>query len=157
MNPLAWIQGLEGLTLALVICGLLFLEEVGVPLPFAPGDLLLAIAGIAVAAGRVPAAMRPSPGTPVPVSASRRAGTTWGLPAEISAGGDQGLGLLSRAFGVLATLGGLWSLIVLILQPAIWSQFLLGGFRTALVPAPVLRACASTPGSPSSWARSRWC
>jgi energy-coupling factor transport system substrate-specific component len=57
MNPIGWVQGLEGLTLALVICGLLFLEEVGVPLPFAPGDLLLAIAGIAVAAGRVPALM----------------------------------------------------------------------------------------------------
>jgi energy-coupling factor transport system substrate-specific component len=57
MNPIGWVQGLEGLTLALVICGLLFLEEVGIPLPFAPGDLLLAIAGIAVAAGRVPALM----------------------------------------------------------------------------------------------------
>lgn len=57
MNPIGWVQGLEGLTLALVICGLLFLEEVGVPLPFAPGDLLLAIAGIAVAAGRAPALM----------------------------------------------------------------------------------------------------
>jgi membrane protein DedA with SNARE-associated domain len=57
MNPIAWVQGLEGVTLAVVICGLLFLEEVGVPLPFAPGDLLLAIAGIAVAAGKVPAPM----------------------------------------------------------------------------------------------------
>jgi energy-coupling factor transport system substrate-specific component len=57
MNPIAWVQSLDGLTLALVICGLLFLEEVGVPLPFAPGDLLLAIAGIAVAAGKVPAPM----------------------------------------------------------------------------------------------------
>src|SRR5438270_3433296 len=31
----------------------MFLEEVGVPLPFAPGDLVLAIGGIAIAAGRV--------------------------------------------------------------------------------------------------------
>ena len=53
MNPIAWVQGLEGLTLAAVICALLFLEETGVPLPFAPGDLLLAIAGIAIAAGKV--------------------------------------------------------------------------------------------------------
>jgi len=53
VNPIGWVQGLEGLTLALVICGLLFLEETGVPLPFAPGDLLLAIAGIANAAGKV--------------------------------------------------------------------------------------------------------
>lgn len=53
MNPIGWVQGLEGLTLAAVICALLFLEETGVPLPFAPGDLLLAIAGIAIAAGKV--------------------------------------------------------------------------------------------------------
>src|SRR5215469_163947 len=53
MNPIAWIQGLEGFTLVAIICALLFVEEVGVPLPFAPGDLLLAIAGIAIAAGRV--------------------------------------------------------------------------------------------------------
>src|SRR5438105_5070272 len=31
----------------------MFVEEVGVPLPFAPGDLVLAIGGIAVAGGRV--------------------------------------------------------------------------------------------------------
>jgi energy-coupling factor transport system substrate-specific component len=53
VNPIGWVQGLEGLTLAVVICALLFLEETGVPLPFAPGDLLLAIAGIAIAAGKV--------------------------------------------------------------------------------------------------------
>jgi energy-coupling factor transport system substrate-specific component len=53
VNPIAWVQGLEGLTLAAVICAFLFVEEIGVPLPFAPGDLLLAIAGIAIAAGRV--------------------------------------------------------------------------------------------------------
>lgn len=53
MNLLAWVQGLNGLTLACVIAALLFIEETGVPLPFAPGDLLLAIGGIAIAAGRV--------------------------------------------------------------------------------------------------------
>jgi|SRR5215467_6647833 len=53
MNPAAWIQGLEGLTLAAVICGFLFVEETGVPVPFAPGDLLLAIGGIAIVAGKV--------------------------------------------------------------------------------------------------------
>src|SRR5438309_1910759 len=31
----------------------MFVEEVGVPLPFAPGDLVLAVGGIAVAGGRV--------------------------------------------------------------------------------------------------------
>jgi len=53
VNPIGWVQGLNGATLIAVICGLMFLEEVGVPLPFAPGDLVLAIGGIAIAAGRV--------------------------------------------------------------------------------------------------------
>src|SRR5437667_11497732 len=53
MNPMAWVQGLEGTTLIVVICALMFIEETGVPVPFAPGDLVLAIGGIAVAGGRV--------------------------------------------------------------------------------------------------------
>ena len=53
MNPIAWVQGLNGTTLVVAICILMFIEEVGVPLPFAPGDLVLAIGGIAVAGGRV--------------------------------------------------------------------------------------------------------
>lgn len=53
MNPIGWVQGLEGLTLAAVLAGFMFVEEVGVPIPFAPGDILLAIGGIAIAGGRV--------------------------------------------------------------------------------------------------------
>ena len=53
MNPIAWFQGLDGTTLVVAICILMFIEETGVPLPFAPGDLVLAIGGIAVAGGRV--------------------------------------------------------------------------------------------------------
>jgi len=53
VNPIVWVQGLEGTTLIVVICALMFIEETGVPLPFAPGDLVLAIAGIGVAGGRV--------------------------------------------------------------------------------------------------------
>ena len=53
MNPIAWFQGLDGTTLVVAICVLMFIEETGVPLPFAPGDLVLAIGGIAVAGGRV--------------------------------------------------------------------------------------------------------
>jgi len=52
MDPVAWIEGLEGFTPVAVISARLFVEEVGVPLPFAPGDLLLAIGGTAIAAGR---------------------------------------------------------------------------------------------------------
>jgi energy-coupling factor transport system substrate-specific component len=53
MNPITWVQALQGPGLVAVICGLMFVEETGVPLPFAPGDLVLAIGGIAVAGGRV--------------------------------------------------------------------------------------------------------
>jgi len=58
VDPIGWVQGLGGTTLIAVICGLIFIEEAGVPLPFAPGDALLAIGGIAIAGGRVnPAAL----------------------------------------------------------------------------------------------------
>ena len=57
MNPIGWVQGLEGVTLIAVICGLIFVEELGVPLFFAPGDIVLAVGGIAIAGGRVNPAM----------------------------------------------------------------------------------------------------
>ena len=50
---MTFIENLGGMALILTICGLLFVEELGVPLPFAPGDLVLAIGGIAVTGGRV--------------------------------------------------------------------------------------------------------
>jgi energy-coupling factor transport system substrate-specific component len=50
---MTWVGALQGPTLVAVICGLMFIEETGVPLPFAPGDLVLAIGGIAIAGGRV--------------------------------------------------------------------------------------------------------
>jgi energy-coupling factor transport system substrate-specific component len=53
VNPISWVQALEGPALVAVICALMFIEETGVPLPFAPGDLILALGGIAVAGGRV--------------------------------------------------------------------------------------------------------
>jgi energy-coupling factor transport system substrate-specific component len=53
VNPINWVQGLDGTTLVVVISVLMFIEETGVPLPFAPGDVVLAIGGIAVAGGRV--------------------------------------------------------------------------------------------------------
>lgn len=36
-----------------VICCLIMLEELGIPMPFAPGDLLLVLAGAAIATGHV--------------------------------------------------------------------------------------------------------
>jgi energy-coupling factor transport system substrate-specific component len=53
VNPIGWVQGLGGTTLIAVICGLMFMEEAGVPLPFAPGDAVLALGGIAIAGSRV--------------------------------------------------------------------------------------------------------
>src|SRR2546430_7739165 len=53
MNPIGSISNLSGDLLIAVIAGLVFIEESGVPVPFAPGDLLLMIAGIAIATGTV--------------------------------------------------------------------------------------------------------
>jgi energy-coupling factor transport system substrate-specific component len=71
-------------------------------------------------------------------------GLLLGVPTELAAagasgGGGQGPDLLNRAFGALATLGGLWSLVVLILQSAIWGQYLQGGFGAALNAGAVFR------------------
>ena len=53
MNPINSIASLSGDLLIVVIAGLLFIEETGIPIPFAPGDLLLLIAGIAIASDTV--------------------------------------------------------------------------------------------------------
>src|SRR5260370_28115013 len=45
--------GLSGYPLIAVICGLIVLEELGIPMPMAPGDLLLVLTGISIATGRV--------------------------------------------------------------------------------------------------------
>src|SRR5207253_8804564 len=49
MNPLGSLQNLSGDLLVAAICGLIFTEEIGVPVPFAPGDLLLLLGGTAIA------------------------------------------------------------------------------------------------------------
>src|ERR1700680_2357971 len=61
MNPITSIGSLSGDLLIAVIAGLVFIEESGIPVPFAPGDLLLIIAGIAIASDTV---------EPVPVLAA---------------------------------------------------------------------------------------
>src|SRR3979411_353776 len=53
MNPITSIGSLSGDLLMIVIAGLVFVEETGIPIPFAPGDLLLIIAGIAIASDTV--------------------------------------------------------------------------------------------------------
>ena len=53
MNPITSIGSLSGDLLIAVIAGLVFIEESGIPVPFAPGDLLLMIAGIGIASDTV--------------------------------------------------------------------------------------------------------
>ena len=54
MSPtIAWLLGLSGYTLIAVICGLIALEELGIPMPFMPGDFLLFLAGASMAAGHL--------------------------------------------------------------------------------------------------------
>jgi membrane-associated protein len=52
-NPVTSIGRLSGDLLIAVLAIVLFIEETGVPVPFAPGDLLLLIAGIAIASDTV--------------------------------------------------------------------------------------------------------
>ena len=53
MNPVSSVGSLSGDLLIVVIAGLVFIEESGIPVPFAPGDLLLIIAGVAIASDTV--------------------------------------------------------------------------------------------------------
>ncbi|MBV8444299.1 MAG: hypothetical protein JOZ92_00125, partial [Candidatus Dormibacteraeota bacterium] len=48
---MALLQGLHGAIAIVLLCGLLFAEEAGVPLPFAPGEVTLLAAGLLVASG----------------------------------------------------------------------------------------------------------
>lgn len=52
-NPVTSMASLSGALLIAVIAGLVFIEESGIPVPFAPGDLLLMIAGLAIASDTV--------------------------------------------------------------------------------------------------------
>ena len=46
-----FLQGLHGVVALVLLCSLLFAEEAGVPLPFAPGELTLVAGGLLVASG----------------------------------------------------------------------------------------------------------
>lgn len=54
-NPVNVLLDLDGDLLTGVISALCFIEEMGVPIPFAPGDIMLIIGGIAIASGTVQA------------------------------------------------------------------------------------------------------
>ena len=55
LNPVDVLLDLDGDLLTGIICALAFIEEMGVPVPFAPGDILLIIGGIAIASGTIQA------------------------------------------------------------------------------------------------------
>jgi membrane-associated protein len=50
---LSWLLSGSGYAPIAVICCLILLEELGIPMPFAPGDLLLVMAGVAIATGHL--------------------------------------------------------------------------------------------------------
>lgn len=50
-NTLSFLPSIHGTIAVVLFCGLLFAEDAGVPLPFAPGELVLLAAGLLIAAG----------------------------------------------------------------------------------------------------------
>ena len=85
-----FLQGLHGAVAIALLGGLLFTEEAGVPLPFAPGELTLLAAGLLIAAGGL------DPLVFVPVAlvaciAGSLVGYTWARAV-----GDRGLQALAR-------------------------------------------------------------
>ena len=48
---MSFLQGLHGAVALALLTGLLFAEEAGVPLPFAPGELTLLVAGLLIVSG----------------------------------------------------------------------------------------------------------
>src|SRR5262249_16999943 len=48
---MTFLDHLHGPELLAVLCLLIFIEECGVPMPFAPGDLLLVVCGLAIRGG----------------------------------------------------------------------------------------------------------
>jgi membrane-associated protein len=47
----SYLQGLHGVVAIVLLCSLLFAEEAGIPLPFAPGEVVLMAGGLLIAAG----------------------------------------------------------------------------------------------------------
>jgi membrane protein DedA with SNARE-associated domain len=87
---LNFLQGLHGAVAIALLGGLLFTEEAGVPLPFAPGELTLLAAGLLIASGGL------DPYVFIPVAlvaciAGSVVGYTWARAV-----GDRGLQALAR-------------------------------------------------------------
>lgn len=65
----------------------------------------------------------------------------WGLPGSILSGGGT-----TYDAGLLSALGGLYSLLLGLLTPAIWSQYLDGGFNAAFDFRTIFRRATLQPG-----------
>ena len=52
-ESISGLLGLSGYALIAVLCGLIALEELGIPMPFAPGDFLLVLVGVSIATTHV--------------------------------------------------------------------------------------------------------
>lgn len=48
---MSYLEGAHGLVALILLCGLLFAEETGVPIPFAPGEICLVAGGLLIATG----------------------------------------------------------------------------------------------------------
>src|SRR5207244_7801182 len=53
-EPLSFLGALRGAPSLVIACGLLFLEEAGLPIPIAPGEAVLIGCGLLIATGTVP-------------------------------------------------------------------------------------------------------
>lgn len=52
-EDIAGLLGVSGYALVAVLCALIALEELGIPMPFAPGDFLLVLIGVSIATAHV--------------------------------------------------------------------------------------------------------
>jgi membrane-associated protein len=85
-----FLQGLHGAVALALLGGLLFAEEAGVPLPFAPGELTLLVAGLLISSGGLNAFVF-IPLAVVACLAGSLVGYTWARAV-----GDRGLTALAR-------------------------------------------------------------
>ncbi len=81
---IGFIDHINGTPAALLLCTLLFIDEVGVPLPFAPNEVLLLIGGVLVGSGAL-AAWLFLPLAFVATAAGMLAGYGWAAPWERNA------------------------------------------------------------------------
>ena len=51
---MSFLNGVNGTVATLLLCALLYLDEVGVPLPFAPNEVLLVLAGLLIGTNAIP-------------------------------------------------------------------------------------------------------